>query len=34
MKVITIKQPWATLIAEGYKNMNLELGKLNIVEIY
>lgn len=30
MKVLTLKQPWATLVAEGIKNMNLEVGKQNI----
>lgn len=29
MKKITIKQPWATLIREDYKNMNSELRKQN-----
>lgn len=27
MKTLTIKQPFASLIIEGQKNMNLELGK-------
>ena len=30
MKALTIKEPWATLIIDGYKNMSLEVGKLNI----
>lgn len=32
MKVLTLKQPWATLVAEGIKNMNSEHGKLIIEE--
>lgn len=32
MKVITIKQPFASLIVENIKNMNLELGK-QIIEV-
>lgn len=34
MKVLSIKQPWAMLILLGYKNMNLEVGVLSIVESY
>ena len=34
MKVITIKQPWATLIVEGYKRFELEVGKQIIEGIY
>lgn len=34
MQVLTLKQPWATLVAEGIKNMNLDLGKQNIEEKY
>lgn len=34
MKVLTIKEPWATLIIDGYKNMNLEVGKQSIVAKY
>lgn len=29
MKVITIKQPWATLIAEGYKKYEFRSWKTN-----
>ncbi len=32
MKVITLKQPWATLVAESLKNMNLEVGSIVIEE--
>lgn len=32
MKVLTVKQPWASLIVNEHKNMNLEVGKLNIEE--
>ena len=29
MKVITLKQPWATLVAEGYKKYEFRSWKLN-----
>lgn len=29
MKVLTIKQPWATLICKDIKGLNLEVGKQN-----
>ena len=29
MKVITIKEPWATLIAEGYKEYEFRVWKTN-----
>ena len=32
MRVITLKQPWATLVAEGLKNMNLEVGS-TVIEV-
>jgi len=32
MKTLTIKEPWATLIVDGYKNMNLEVGR-QIIEV-
>lgn len=32
MKVLTIKNPWASLIVNNYKNMNLEVGK-QIIEV-
>ena len=34
MKVITIKQPWATLIVEGYKRFEFRSWKTIIEEIY
>ena len=34
MKVLTIKQPWATLIMQKTKDLNLEVGEQNIEEIY
>lgn len=30
MKVITIKQPWATLIAKGYKEYEFRTWKIKI----
>lgn len=30
MKVLTLKQPWATLVAEGIKKYDLDHGKLII----
>ena len=34
MKVLTIKQPWATLIMQGDKRFEFRSCKLNIEEIY
>ena len=34
MKVLTIKQPWATLIMQGDKRFESEVGKRNIEENY
>ena len=34
MKVLTIKQPYASLIAYGIKSMSLGHGGQNIVEIF
>lgn len=32
MKVLSIKEPWASLIMNGTKKLKLEVGKLNIEE--